>query len=194
MLDRKKVLTSRRIVSEMLTDRGLDVEWSEVDSEAATDRTFLESMTGSAEKPDGTTFKVMWTASLSAETVKAAAADFSTEGSTTSHILMVVGAETNAAKEKVGVYNRVNPTHRLEVWRWDLCQFNLVRHVLVPRHSLATQEEFETISRIHHLAAENFPGLLTTDPVCRWYDFPVGGMVKIERSSTSISYRVVRRP
>lgn len=191
MLDRKKVLTARRVVGEMLADRGLDVEWAttEVDDDDGPDQEFLDSLGGSA----GAHFKVTWSMVLSADTVKATVADLGSDPDL-GHVLMMVGSETNAAKEKVLTYNRVNPEHKIEVWRWDACQFNVVRHVLVPRHTLAPQEELELVCRVHHLKPEEFPVLLSSDPVCRWYDFPVGSLVKIMRSDESVSYRIVRRP
>lgn len=188
MLDRKKVRIAKRVINEMLQDRGLQVEWLNQEEADESDRAFLDSLEGKAEG-----FKITWTHVLSADTVKSSVADFG-QDLKLRHILMMVGSETSAAKEKVAAYNRVRPDHKIEVWRWDMCQFNVIKHVLVPKHILASQEEFDLICTTHHLKPEEFPALLTTDPVCRWFDFPVDHMVKIIRSDKSISYRVVKRP
>lgn len=195
MLDRKKVLKARAIIGEMLADRGVDIEWStpETDTDPSTDRTFLESLGGQGTLPDGGVIEVMWAMTLSADTVKTIAADFGLiEGLV--HVMVVVESETNPAKEKVATYNRVNPNHKIEVWNWEGCQVNITKHVLVPRHERCAPGELERMCAIHHTSPELLPVLLTTDPVCRWYDFPVGSMIKITRASGEIAYRVVKRP
>lgn len=67
---------------------------------------------------------------------------------------------------------------------------NKTKHRLVPKHSLC--DDYSPPDGI------TIPKLLQTDPICQYYDFPLGSIVKIERRvgvhSTAPFYRRVSLP
>lgn len=54
----------------------------------------------------------------------------------------------------------------------ELCK-NITRHVLVPKHELFTGE------RKHK--DEHYPRIVITDPICQYYNFRIGDLIKITR-------------
>lgn len=55
----------------------------------------------------------------------------------------------------------------------DLC-FNVTEHALVPRHELCGAPPVG-------IDTEMLPGILDTDPIVQYYDWPVGSVVRITR-------------
>jgi DNA-directed RNA polymerase subunit H (RpoH/RPB5) len=66
-------------------------------------------------------------------------------------------------------------------------QYNVIDHILVPKHTKVEDSTLDIYKR-------NLPSLLTTDPICRYYNFQPGDIIKISRSIGGIDYRVVRHP
>ena len=70
------------------------------------------------------------------------------------------------------------------------CQFfltdqllhNPTRHVLTPPHTLLNEEERRKEMVENNLHPKKLPVLLKTDPITRYYDWPVGGIVHIART------------
>lgn len=57
----------------------------------------------------------------------------------------------------------------------ELC-YNVTRHSLVPRHSVVGESDLPASCRV-----EQLPKMLDTDPVARYYDWPAGTLVRIQR-------------
>lgn len=68
-------------------------------------------------------------------------------------------------------------------------QFNITKHVLVPQHILLNKEDSDSIKKKYGV---NFPFLLKTDAVSKFYNFPKGHIVKIIRKGGYITYRLVK--
>ena len=83
----------------------------------------------------------------------------------------------------------------VEVFKRRELAFCLVEHVLVPRHELLTPTERRQLLQQLRSKAAALPRLKDTDPVARYYRFPIGGVVRIHRSigtsNEEVYYRLV---
>lgn len=74
---------------------------------------------------------------------------------------------------------------------------NVTKHALVPPHTLLSDAEAADVKRRHCMRDSDFPSLSHTDPVARFYDFPLHSIVRIDRSGltqdASVFYRRVVR-
>tara|TARA_Y100000310_G_C20704089_1_gene833132 strand:- start:22220 stop:22783 length:564 start_codon:yes stop_codon:yes gene_type:complete len=75
---------------------------------------------------------------------------------------------------------------------------NPTKHALVPPHTLATDDEIEQLKQKFVLSKnlkDKLPRLLSTDIVCRYYNFPPKSIVKIRRClglmNPEIYFRIV---
>lgn len=73
--------------------------------------------------------------------------------------------------------------------------FNITKHVLVPKHEVITDEQAikQLVDQFHVKSAQQFPLMLKTDPIAKYYAIKPGTVVKITRLSPSageyIAYR-----
>lgn len=97
-----------------------------------------------------------------------------------------------------------NELSALKLVRWQVffdsdLTFNPVNHVDTPRHELLSPEE--ATAKLREMKADVSKLLLmkTTDPICRYYGWPAGGLVRVHRNDSavsvlapkSINYRVI---
>ncbi|KAL7720927.1 ATP-cone domain-containing protein [Entamoeba marina] len=82
-----------------------------------------------------------------------------------------------------------------EVMQEDELIVNVTKHVLVPKHILLSNEEKEALKKKYQVTVSQLPRLLKTDPICRYYGFQRGDVIKIVRKSETagryITYRAV---
>ena len=71
----------------------------------------------------------------------------------------------------------------VELFRYDELMYNILKHELVPRHTVIGHE------RTNH---QKFPILRRTDPVARFLAFQSGDIVQIERSDGTLYIRYVK--
>ena len=72
---------------------------------------------------------------------------------------------------------------RIEFWTMARLVFNITKFNIVPKHSLVAREEEDALRRKYHVKTNTeWPKLPNSDPVCRYYDFPVGRIVRIDRA------------
>jgi DNA-directed RNA polymerase subunit H (RpoH/RPB5) len=78
---------------------------------------------------------------------------------------------------------------QLDIQFFDIREllFNITKHELVPKHEVITDEaEIEQIAKIHNVKSRlNFPLILKTDPIAKYYGIKHGNLVKITRISPS---------
>jgi len=83
----------------------------------------------------------------------------------------------------------------VEVFRRRELAFCLVEHSLVPRHELLSAAEKKLLLARLRCKASALPRLKETDAVARYYRFPLGGIVRIQRhigtSVLEVYYRTV---
>ena len=102
-------------------------------------------------------------------------------------------------KEKINNNNEKNIQDLLEGMSYEMFPiknllFNITKHSYVPKHELLSTEDMNDIMKKYSIKNKSqFPIILKSDPVARYYDFKPGQLIKIYRSSTatgeSITYR-----
>lgn len=104
-------------------------------------------------------------------------------------------------------FNKLNPACKallksiklmVEHFLIEELQFNITKHVLVPKHRIMSQAEVDKLLIDIKCQKSNLPTILTTDPVARYFGAKVDEVIEITRPSQtagiSIYYRAVREP
>lgn len=107
------------------------------------------------------------------------------------HIILVF-------KEKINNLNIKNLKELtnvcIEIFMLKELQFNISKHVLVPKHEIVHDEkEIDIILDTYQLKKNQLPILLKTDPMARYLDVKAGDIVKITRNSPSAGEAIIYR-
>jgi len=107
------------------------------------------------------------------------------------HIILVF-------KEKINNLNIKNLKEltnvSIEIFMIKELQFNISRHILVPKHEIVRDEkEIETMLDTYQLKKNQLPILLKMDPMARYLDVKAGDIVKITRNSPSAGEAILYR-
>lgn len=80
--------------------------------------------------------------------------------------------------------------NRVEINWIDNLQFNITKHRLVPKHELLEQTDLEILMEKYQITnLTQFPVILKTDAIIKYYDFKPGNVCKITRPSpTSLNH------
>lgn len=98
-------------------------------------------------------------------------------------ILVYEGVPTANVKKQVDELSKIGKN--IELFSADDLQLNITKHILVPKHELLkVGKKFKD--------KNNLPIILRSDPVCRFYNFPKGEVIKVTRRDGFIAYRIVR--
>jgi len=76
----------------------------------------------------------------------------------------------------------------IELFTEEELQYNITKHRLVPKHERLSSEEALAF-KVRF--GKKFPSLLRSDPVCRFYGYNRGDIIKITRKD-GIVYRIVK--
>lgn len=101
-------------------------------------------------------------------------------------ILVYDGTSTPAVKNIID--NIPNLSMDIELFSADDLQFNVTKHILVPKHILLSKEDANIFKKTHGL---KIPIILHTDPISRFYNFHKKDIVKIIRRNGHTLYRLV---
>ncbi|KRZ14541.1 DNA-directed RNA polymerases I, II, and III subunit RPABC1 [Trichinella zimbabwensis] len=107
-------------------------------------------------------------------------------------ILIVQEPMTAIARHSVA---DLSPKYRLEQFLESELMVNIIRHELVPRHVIMSNQEKEELLDRYKIKEYQLPRIQSTDPVARYYGVVRGQVFKIIRPSETagyyVSYRVV---
>ena len=82
-----------------------------------------------------------------------------------------------------------------EVFKIAELKINIVDHILVPKHTVLTQEEGKSVLENYNAKKKDMPLISSTDPIARYYNMKPDNICKIERPSvmTGVApfYRIV---
>lgn len=83
----------------------------------------------------------------------------------------------------------------IQIYELKELQFNITKHVLVPKHEVIKDEtEIVRLIEMHHLKSRNqFPILLKTDPVAKYLNAKPGSIIKVTRYSPTSGEHIVYR-
>lgn len=79
------------------------------------------------------------------------------------------------------VLQKMNIT--IEIFQKKELIYNKTKHILVPKHEKIDSEGQDL---------KSYPTIKKSDPICRFYFFQIGDLIKITRNDGSLFYRVVR--
>jgi DNA-directed RNA polymerase I, II, and III subunit RPABC1 len=106
-----------------------------------------------------------------------------------SHCIVVYTDSVTSMAQKI-IENTVE--FQIELFTIGELQYNLTKHILVPKHICLNDEEAKEFRKKYGL---RFPVILKTDPVCKFYNFKRGDVIKIVRNSDGneyITHRIVK--
>ena len=170
-------------IKEMLSDRGVDTNLldaiSDVELAAMANASNVFTVTVSDS------FKIMYYLNT-----KFKITELTKKFDPTDTVLMVF-------KEKINNQNIKNIKElnaHVEVFMLKELQYNISRHVLVPKHEIVRDEQFiENMLATYRLKKNQLPIIQKTDPMARYLRVAPGDLVKITRSSPSAGEAVVYR-
>lgn len=74
-----------------------------------------------------------------------------------------------------------NQNYEIELKHFSQLYVNVSRHRLVPPHRLLGPSEETELLGVLRCTKEKIPSILVTDPVVRYYNFPIGSIIEIRR-------------
>lgn len=113
----------------------------------------------------------------------------------TFRIIFVCEESPQSNVELILRYNYKN----VEVMTFNQLQFNPTKHFLVPKHEILDKDQETAVMGKYNVIRKNltkeFPRILSSDPIARWYGMKPGSICRIQRvseqSGRAIHYRVV---
>jgi len=104
-------------------------------------------------------------------------------------------------KKPSTLFNKIVQPYNVELFCKSFLEFNITKHVLVPKHTLIKKDskEIDDIKKTYQLfKLEQLPIILETDPVSKFYGAKEGDVFTIDKKSrtngTYKSYRYVSKP
>ena len=109
----------------------------------------------------------------------------------------------NKKNHKFLIVNEINPKVKndileygnVEIFSKDEFMINIVDHIIIPKHTLLSEEEKKQFFEEYFVKPKDLPRILASDPISRYYYAKVGDVFRIERPSMtagfSIAYRIV---
>jgi len=71
--------------------------------------------------------------------------------------------------------------------------YNVTKHEYVPKHTVLSLKTKKEILHEYKTSSKNFPHILSTDPICRYYGCIPGIMMRIDRPSETCGMHTVYR-
>jgi DNA-directed RNA polymerase I, II, and III subunit RPABC1 len=107
-----------------------------------------------------------------------------------SHCIIVIKDNATPIAKKI---IDESPDLDIELFYVDELQYNITKHYLVPKHELAYKKGTADYTAFKKkFMADNFPVILKSDVVARFYAFQKGDIIKITRPNGLITYRIVK--
>jgi len=81
---------------------------------------------------------------------------------------------------------------KIELFQVDELQCNITTHYLVPKHEIHCKKGTKDCIKFKKLYSDNFPIILRSDPISRFYDYDKGDVIKITDSDGYVTFRIVK--
>ena len=115
---------------------------------------------------------------------------------------LIIVANNNATPKVTNVIEILG--NRAQLFSENELVFNITKHQLVPPHMRVSEEEKQALLNAYTILQDGkqhpglIPGIFTTDPVIRYYNFEAGDLIKILRPRrdgfTDLTFRIVTYP
>lgn len=131
-------------------------------------------------QPDGTKGCVYWPKDpkIGVESVKYFTS-LSEKNNMNAFILVVTESITTQSRKDIE--ENIKYVYNAEYFYLEKLLINITKHKFVPKHIRLSEEERDKIVAQYNTGIENFPQILDTDPIARYYNFKPGELIKIER-------------
>lgn len=102
------------------------------------------------------------------------------------HVILIYNKHITVNAQSL---NDIKHGYAIEFFNEKSFMYNIVHHELVPQHSkvLKNTSEYKSIYK----DKTNLPHIHVSDPVCKYYNFKSGDIIKIKRKNNIIVYRLV---
>lgn len=101
------------------------------------------------------------------------------------HCVIVYNDLTSAAKKIIDIL----PDIVIELFNYRDLQYNITKHILVPKHERLDLDEAEKFKKTYGI---KIPVIFKSDPVSKFYAYQRGDIIKITRSDGYVTYRIVK--
>jgi DNA-directed RNA polymerases I, II, and III subunit RPABC1 len=81
---------------------------------------------------------------------------------------------------------------KIELFHVDDMQYNITKHYLVPKHEIHCKKGTPKWDEFKKKYSDNFPVILRSDPISRFYDYDKNDIIKITDSDGFVSFRIVK--
>ena len=103
------------------------------------------------------------------------------------HAIIIYKTDVTSYAKKI--INDIKKEFVIETFFEKNMLYNITQHRLVPKHiELSSKDSKDFIEKY----GKKFPVILKTDPVCKYYNFKKGSIIKVIRNNNYIIYRIVK--
>ncbi len=103
------------------------------------------------------------------------------------HAIIIYKTDTTSYAKKI--INNIKKEFVIETFFEKNLLYDITKHRLVPKHIELSNEESKKFIKDY---GKKFPVILKTDPICKYYNFKKGNIIKIIRNNNYIIYRIVK--
>ncbi len=96
-------------------------------------------------------------------------------------------------KKQLAMFKTENPKIYIEDFDYDKFLIEIPKHVSVPKHEIATEEEVAAYCFRHFTTRDKFPKIHVTDSPAVWIGLKIGMVVKITRVSENAGEAIAYR-
>lgn len=102
------------------------------------------------------------------------------------HVIVIYNGNITINTQNI---NDIKLLYNIEFFNEKSFMYNVSKHTLVPKHEKLNDksDEYKLIVK----EKQNLPHIFETDPICKYYSFKQGDLLKIYRKNNTIAYRLV---
>lgn len=104
-------------------------------------------------------------------------------------------APSSHIRQQIFTYRREFPNIFIEYDTYPKFSIVVPEHILVPKHKIMTTDEYDAAFKLYKINKEDFPKIVSDDPMVLWLGARPGDVLEIERESEAMGvasgYRIV---
>lgn len=105
-------------------------------------------------------------------------------------IILYKDTVTSSAKKIIDIFNESNMDSKIELFLIEELQYNITKHRLQPeKFEKLSEEDNKAFKKVY---GSNYPIMLTTDKIARFYGYQKGDILKVYHKNGYITYLFVK--
>ena len=105
-----------------------------------------------------------------------------------SHCIVIYSNSiTSFAKNNI---DELQKMYTIELFCTKELSYNVTKHTLVPKHTIMPHKFKKQLLTTFNISEKKLPCISASDPICRYYNAPIGSLIKIDRNP-GIYFRLV---